>query len=172
MSDVLNEYVKAKGDMNLVMESVPLCKEEDIPRFVTIISDAISNGTAKKFTKFAKTKNCVTIFKNDASEAAEAEELAHKLGISFSGDDSLQTMIQVALPMFSMFVNFRNAFLPERMRSILYWQNIRNQTRRLRNKKILVITIWMMPNLRESRVKCLQRKINASKFNYVIINTV
>jgi DnaJ family protein C protein 9 len=79
--DVLGAYREAKGDMQVVIDSVPYCSLDDAGRFAEIIEEAgLANALFRKSLK-ALEKNRGKIEKHAATEAKEAEELAEELGL-------------------------------------------------------------------------------------------
>ncbi|KKY16989.1 hypothetical protein UCRPC4_g05713 [Phaeomoniella chlamydospora] len=83
--DILNAYTTSKGDMDYVFENV-MCSEilVDEDRFRTIIQTAIDNNEVKAYKKFTHegSKQRDRRRKQAESEAKEAEEFAHELGVA------------------------------------------------------------------------------------------
>ncbi|ORX51746.1 DnaJ-domain-containing protein [Piromyces finnis] len=52
--EVCDLYVKSKGDLEYIMDNIPLCTADDYPRFVEIIDKAIKEKKVKKYKKFNK----------------------------------------------------------------------------------------------------------------------
>lgn len=50
--EVCDLYVQSKGDLEFIMDNIPLCTSEDYPRFVEIINKAIKEKKVKKYKKF------------------------------------------------------------------------------------------------------------------------
>ncbi|OUM62822.1 hypothetical protein PIROE2DRAFT_10801 [Piromyces sp. E2] len=62
--EVCELYVKSKGDLEYIMDNIPLCTAEDYPRFVEIIDKAIEEKKVKKYKKY----------NNDYEEAMKARK--------------------------------------------------------------------------------------------------
>lgn len=54
-TDLINSYNENKGDMNRILEEVILATEEDVPRFKSIIDEAVKQKKVKFYKIFEKT---------------------------------------------------------------------------------------------------------------------
>eukprot|EP01083_Nonionella_stella_P073743 199608_1 len=81
--DLFEAYTMFKGDMQSVIEWVPLCSEEDIPRFCEMIETALSKKKLKFKKKFLSSKKKIS-FADEAAEAEEAAEHAKEMGLDGS----------------------------------------------------------------------------------------
>ena len=73
--DLLKFFVGQKGNVTQILNSIPLCKNEDLPRFLKFFENQINKDSKlKQFEKkFKKTKKTVKNLKNN--EAKEAEKI-------------------------------------------------------------------------------------------------
>jgi len=62
--EVCDLYTKSKGDLEYIMDNIPLCTADDYPRFVEIIDKAIKEKKVKKYKKY----------NNDYEEAMKARK--------------------------------------------------------------------------------------------------
>ncbi|KAJ1969004.1 hypothetical protein IWQ62_000901 [Dispira parvispora] len=82
--DVLEAYRESKGDIDAILNAVPLCTVEDEPRFRDILDQAIAGKEVPKYKaykgfsaeKYAKRRVAAE------KEAREAEVLAEELGLT------------------------------------------------------------------------------------------
>ena len=71
--DLVNFYIENKGDITLILENIPLSRNEDVERFVEFYEALIEEGQIKKYKKFDKTKKNVKLLDENNDEAEEAE---------------------------------------------------------------------------------------------------
>jgi len=50
--DIYDMYNQSKGDLEFIMDNIPLCTADDYPRFVEIIDKAIEEKKIKKYKKY------------------------------------------------------------------------------------------------------------------------
>ncbi|XP_077993800.1 dnaJ homolog subfamily C member 9-like [Glandiceps talaboti] len=97
LKDLQEAYMEYEGDMEVIMENVLCCTEEDEPRFRKILKRCIKTKQLPAFDAFtneSKGKRKARKVKAE-KEAAEAEELAQELGLGNPGsEDSLMAMIK------------------------------------------------------------------------------
>uniref|UniRef100_A0A3B3ZXT2 DnaJ homolog subfamily C member 9 n=1 Tax=Periophthalmus magnuspinnatus TaxID=409849 RepID=A0A3B3ZXT2_9GOBI len=93
--DILQYYVRYKGDMDAIMESVLCGSADDEPRISSIIQDAIDNNevaTLSAFTKESEKKKKARRKRAD-KERQEAEQMQKEMGLG-DDDESLTKMIK------------------------------------------------------------------------------
>jgi len=92
--DLKKAYIDAKGDMDVILESVILASVEDEERFRQIIDQMINDKQIKKFKAYtSEDENAKKSRKRQANkEAKEAENARKELGLDGS-DASLENMI-------------------------------------------------------------------------------
>uniref|UniRef100_A0A3B3ZWX0 DnaJ homolog subfamily C member 9 n=1 Tax=Periophthalmus magnuspinnatus TaxID=409849 RepID=A0A3B3ZWX0_9GOBI len=94
--DILQYYVRYKGDMDAIMESVLCGSADDEPRISSIIQDAIDNNevaTLSAFTKESEKKKKARRKRAD-KERQEAEQMQKEMGLG-DDDESLTKMIKL-----------------------------------------------------------------------------
>ena len=101
--DLMQAYIKCKGDFNRILENVMMAECEDEDRLIQMIEKAIADGELNQFA--AKFKSTTTQKQRDkrrkqaGNEAQEAEQLAKELGLKSKnrggsdGDDALKQLI-------------------------------------------------------------------------------
>ena len=57
--DLIEYYQNNEGNMVQLLESIPLSKNEDIPRFIQFFEEKIADKTLKKYKIFDRTKTKV-----------------------------------------------------------------------------------------------------------------
>lgn len=72
--DLIQFYNENKGDIKLILENIPLSRNEDAERFVKIYDELIKEGIIKKYKKYEKTKNIIKLLDEDEEEVEEAEK--------------------------------------------------------------------------------------------------
>lgn len=92
VEDLVAAYKSSKGDMEVIMESVPLAEAADIDRFAEILERQIKAKAVRRYKKFAETLRTVSR-EDDVSEAKEAEALSKELGLDGAGG-SLAALIR------------------------------------------------------------------------------
>jgi len=92
--DLKKAYLDAKGNMNLILESVILASVDDEKRFRQILDEMIKNKQIKKFKAYtSEDESAKKTRKREADkEAKEAEKARKELGLDGS-DSSLESMI-------------------------------------------------------------------------------
>jgi DnaJ homolog subfamily C member 9 len=83
--DLIESYIKHKGDMNLILSDIPCSSTSDEPRFVSILQSEIAAKTIKSYKKFTTTTAAAASGRRQKAaerEAKEAEKMAEELGLS------------------------------------------------------------------------------------------
>jgi hypothetical protein len=61
--DLIDFYTHSKGDVRLLLESIPLSVNEDIPRFVKFYEESITSKKIKNYKIFEMSKDKVFLLK-------------------------------------------------------------------------------------------------------------
>eukprot|EP01006_Ploeotia_vitrea_P036670 TRINITY_DN66043_c14_g9_i1.p1 TRINITY_DN66043_c14_g9~~TRINITY_DN66043_c14_g9_i1.p1 ORF type:complete len:297 (+),score=134.64 TRINITY_DN66043_c14_g9_i1:40-930(+) len=88
LEDLLAAYLLHDGDMDKVMQWVPLATHADAARFVKQIKELIAAGKLNKLSKFAKSSKglAARVKREEQSEAKEAEEAATEMRVDENAD--------------------------------------------------------------------------------------
>ncbi|KAI8838065.1 DnaJ domain-containing protein [Chytridium lagenaria] len=73
--DLFEAYKTSEGNMDTVLDSVPLCTYEDEDRFRAIVAEAVKNGDVPKYKKFFTVDKAAT----EKKEASDLEDLSAKM---------------------------------------------------------------------------------------------
>lgn len=100
--DILAAYVKNKGDIAAVTDSIFFGDVDSEARYLSIIKQAIAKGIVPEFKKMAKIVSDEAAYKAQqrkrisraAKEAVEAAEMAKELGLHGKGKDGLVAAIK------------------------------------------------------------------------------
>ncbi|XP_077867448.1 dnaJ homolog subfamily C member 9-like isoform X2 [Saccoglossus kowalevskii] len=95
LNDLKSAYMSCQGDMEMILNTVLCATFEDEDRFQTILKDCVDKTELPPFDAFTKeNKKMKKARKKKAmAEAAEAEDVAKRLGLGDS-EDALQAMIK------------------------------------------------------------------------------
>jgi DnaJ family protein C protein 9 len=83
-SDIIAAYIKYEGDMDNIMETIMLAEEEDEPRIISIIDNAISAGEIERYRKYST--YCTKTKKKGRRKAS-------KVDVCEDNDEALANMI-------------------------------------------------------------------------------
>lgn len=61
-------HFRSKGDIKLILESIPLSLNEDLPRFIKFYEDKIQQEELKSYPKFESSKKNVKLLKDETKE--------------------------------------------------------------------------------------------------------
>jgi len=76
--EVCDLYEQSKGDLEFIMDNIPLCTADDYPRFVEIINKAIKEKKVKKYKKYnSDYKDAMNARKNFEEKEKKKFEKAH-----------------------------------------------------------------------------------------------
>eukprot|EP00658_Telonema_sp_P-2_P026036 TRINITY_DN20501_c0_g1_i2.p1 TRINITY_DN20501_c0_g1~~TRINITY_DN20501_c0_g1_i2.p1 ORF type:complete len:299 (+),score=97.62 TRINITY_DN20501_c0_g1_i2:64-960(+) len=91
MEDLKAAYLEAEGDMEKILDSVPMCSYKDEDRFKCVINGWIEGGVVEKLAAFAgeSGKKAKRRRKKAQKEEQEANELAKMLGLVPGDEQSL-----------------------------------------------------------------------------------
>ena len=71
--DLINFYKENDGDITLMLEVIPLSRNEDIERFIKIYENLIKEKKIKKTKLFTSSKKSVKLLEDNEEEIEEAE---------------------------------------------------------------------------------------------------
>jgi DnaJ family protein C protein 9 len=71
--DLISFYEEYAGDMTYLLEVVPLSRNEDVGRFLSIFEDLFKKKVIKKNKKFTQTKGKIKLLSEDDGEEVEEE---------------------------------------------------------------------------------------------------
>ena len=77
--DLINFYNDNNGDITLLLEAIPLSRNNDVERFIKIYEDLIKKKKIKKFDLFIKSKRNIKLLDEDEDEKKEAEDTLNDL---------------------------------------------------------------------------------------------
>lgn len=66
--DLVEYYRQHEGSMIELIESIPLSRNEDIPRFISFFEEQIESKAIPRFKAFEKTKNKVRLLQSEEKE--------------------------------------------------------------------------------------------------------
>ena len=77
--DLINFYNENNGDITLLLESIPLSRNDDVDRLIKVYEDLIKKKKIKKFDLFNKSKSNIKLLDENEDEKKEAEDTLNDL---------------------------------------------------------------------------------------------
>ncbi len=77
--DLVKYYEDQKGDMIKLLESIPLCKNTDLERFMIFFEEQFKNGKLRKNKKYEQTKDVVLLLKEPKKKKSISRNKKEKM---------------------------------------------------------------------------------------------
>ena len=72
--DLIDFYIDFNGDIELILENIPLSENKDIERFINFYEKIIKEGVIERNELYEKSKNNIKLLKDESKEADEELE--------------------------------------------------------------------------------------------------
>jgi len=81
--DLIDFYIDNDGDVELILENIPLSENKDIQRFIDFYEQIIKEGIIERTELYEKSKNNIKLLKDESKEADEEfEKLKQQIALN------------------------------------------------------------------------------------------